>query len=56
MGQLLRVYGNAIYITPFTGAPEDDELTLLLSYLMPLKDVRRLEKGNWKRLKETGQP
>lgn len=51
-------YGNAIYITPFAGAPEDDELTPLLNYLVSLKDienVRRLEKRNWKRLKGTDQ-
>ena len=31
--KLSRSYGNAIYVTPFTGDPSDDELEVLLKYL-----------------------
>ncbi len=44
-------YGNAIYLTPFTGDPEDDELEPLFTYLLTLKEVenvRTIEKRNWR--------
>lgn len=46
-------YGNAIYPTEFLGNPEDNELKLLLKYLISIKDVenvRRIEKRNWKEI------
>lgn len=44
-------YGNAIYPAPFFGDPEDNELQLLASYLITLKDrtdIRKLEKRTWR--------
>ncbi len=46
-----RNYGNAIYIQEFTGDKEDNELQILLKYLISLKDVenvRAIEKRGWK--------
>lgn len=46
-----RHYGNAIYVTPFHGSPDDSELRLLSGYLRslhPVDDVRRIEKRNWR--------
>jgi len=43
-------YGNAIYPSPFTGDPNDNELKLLSPYLKSLKDkenLRHIEKRNW---------
>lgn len=42
--------GNAINIIPFLGNAQDKELTLLLKFLMEIKDamdVRKLEKRGW---------
>ena len=44
-------FGNAIYISPFEGGQEDQELLLLLKYLVSIKDmsnVRGFEKRGWK--------
>lgn len=44
-------YGNAIYIQPFMGELEDQELNLLAEYLPTLaqhKNIRQLEKRNWR--------
>lgn len=44
-------YGNAIYIKPYLGAPDDQELASLAEYLLTLKDaenVRGIEKRNWR--------
>ena len=44
-------YGNAIYIKPYVGAPDDRELASLADYLLTLKDaenVRGIEKRNWR--------
>jgi carboxy-terminal domain RNA polymerase II polypeptide A small phosphatase len=46
-----RNYGNAIYPKEYLGEPEDCELTLLLDYLIKIKDVpnvRAIEKRTWK--------
>jgi TFIIF-interacting CTD phosphatase-like protein len=45
-----RHYGNAVYVPPFTGDPEDDILPRLTMYLTTLRDepdVRVLEKRGW---------
>lgn len=47
-----RNYGNAIYVSPFTGSATDDELRKLAKYLAQLSqndDFRRLEKRYWQR-------
>jgi len=44
-------YGNAIYIKPYLGSTEDEELSHLHTYLMALKDaenVRTIEKRHWR--------
>lgn len=44
-------YGNAIYIKPYLGAGEDQELAYLADYLLTLKDaanVRTIEKRGWR--------
>ena len=49
--KLQRNYRNAIYVLPFTGSPEDNELALLAAYLRSLtsvEDVRTIEKRNWR--------
>jgi TFIIF-interacting CTD phosphatase-like protein len=49
--KLSRSYGNAIYVRPFTGQPDDDELLRLLPYLLSLQHapvVRRIEKRGWR--------
>ena len=46
-----RNYGNAIYIPPFEGAEDDDELPQLASYLNSLHtepNFRRIEKRGWR--------
>jgi RNA polymerase II subunit A small phosphatase-like protein len=43
-------YGNAIYIKPYLGSPEDEEFKYLATYLLTLSDhenVRTIEKRNW---------
>ncbi|MBC8110643.1 MAG: HAD family hydrolase [Verrucomicrobia bacterium] len=49
--KLANSYGNAVYIKPYQGATEDEELLILAEYLVTLKDaenVRILEKRNWR--------
>jgi RNA polymerase II subunit A small phosphatase-like protein len=43
-------YGNAIYIKPYLGSTEDEELSHLTPYLLTLlgqENVRTIEKRNW---------
>ncbi len=50
--KLERNYGNHLYVRPFTGADDDQELHLLMKYLDQIKDlpnVRSLEKRGWQR-------
>jgi RNA polymerase II subunit A small phosphatase-like protein len=50
--KLSRNYGNAVYISPWTGQADDDELVQLLRYLATLTEltkVRNLEKRGWRR-------
>lgn len=45
-------YGNAIYIKPFTGETDDEELQHLQTYLIAIKDtgnVRLIEKRYWRK-------
>ena len=49
--KLSRNYGNAIYVSPFTGDPGDDELLALLKYLTSIvaePDFRSIEKRDWR--------
>ena len=49
--KLERNYGNAIYVRPYVGQAEDNELRQLNTYLESLsarKNVRALEKRNWR--------
>ncbi|MCF6406825.1 HAD family hydrolase [Chitinophaga filiformis] len=44
-------YGNAVYIEPFEGDRNDDELRYLYDYLLTLKEVsniRTIEKRGWR--------
>lgn len=44
-------YGNAIYIKPYLGSVEDEELSYLGAYLLTLKNVenvRTIEKRHWR--------
>lgn len=44
-------YGNAIYIKPYLGSIDDEELSYLGRYLLTLKDelnVRTIEKRHWR--------
>lgn len=44
-------FGNAIYIQPFEGNPDDEELRLLLEYLKSIhqiENVRKIEKRGWR--------
>ncbi len=46
-----RHYGNAIYVTSYTGQADDQELLLLSRYLASIREtanVRRLEKRGWR--------
>jgi carboxy-terminal domain RNA polymerase II polypeptide A small phosphatase len=46
-----RNYGNAAYVSPFTGDTQDDELVLLGRYLASMRaveNVRTLEKRDWR--------
>jgi RNA polymerase II subunit A small phosphatase-like protein len=50
--KLERNYGNAVYVRPFLGDPDDAELPALGRYLASLHDVpdvRKLEKRGWRR-------
>jgi len=45
-------YGNAIYVKEYTGDATDDELLVLLDYLISIKDVenfRKIEKRLWRK-------
>jgi RNA polymerase II subunit A small phosphatase-like protein len=45
-----RNYGNAVYVPPFLGDPDDHVLPLLARYLISLRgvaDVRTVEKRGW---------
>jgi RNA polymerase II subunit A small phosphatase-like protein len=47
-----RNYGNAVYVRPWLGDPDDDELELLGRYLSSLHavpDVRLVEKRGWRK-------
>lgn len=49
--KVARNYGNAIYVTPFTGNTNDDQLLHLSKYLHYLKsenNVRQIEKRDWR--------
>ena len=44
-------YGNAVYIEPFMGNRNDNELTYLYDYLLTLKEahnIRTIEKRGWR--------
>lgn len=46
-----RNFGNAIYVTPYTGLADDDELPQLLIYLVQLskmQDYRSIDKRGWR--------
>lgn len=46
-----RNFGNAVYVSPFVGDPDDAELPELGAYLRTLvevKDVRQVEKRGWR--------
>lgn len=50
-GKVSRNYGNAIYITPYTGNLADGELYCLAKYLVAVADTpnfRRIEKRGWR--------
>lgn len=47
-------FGNAIYVLPFEGNQNDNELILLSEFLKKIKDsenVRRIEKRGWRNIK-----
>lgn len=49
--KLTRHYGNAIYVKPFEGAADDDELSCLTRYLESIRfteNFRSLEKRGWR--------
>jgi TFIIF-interacting CTD phosphatase-like protein len=49
--KVARNYGNAIYVSPFVGDRDDDELTRLLRYLESVRsvdDYRKIEKRGWR--------
>ena len=48
-----RHFGNAIYVKPFEGCLDDDELLKLAQYLQSISSItnfRRLEKRSWRSL------
>ncbi len=48
----IRNFGNAIYIAPFTGNQDDQELIHLEKYLLTFsvtEDVRKIEKRHWRK-------
>ena len=50
-------YGNAIYIKPYLGSTEDEELDYLTPYLLTLlgqETVRTIEKRNWSHVARRG--
>jgi RNA polymerase II subunit A small phosphatase-like protein len=49
--KLARNYGNAIYVAPFTGEQEDQELLMLGTYIASLRqetNFRKIEKRGWR--------
>ncbi len=49
--KMARNYGNAIYVRPFEGDDDDNELALLLKYLQSIsreRNFRGLEKRGWR--------
>jgi carboxy-terminal domain RNA polymerase II polypeptide A small phosphatase len=51
-GKVERHYGNAVYVPPFFGDPDDETLPRLARFLFSLRDVpnvRTLEKRGWSR-------
>lgn len=49
--KLERNYGNAVYVKPFLGDSDDDELPWLAAYLRTMvtaDDVRQIEKRGWR--------
>jgi RNA polymerase II subunit A small phosphatase-like protein len=55
--KLERHYGNAVYVRPYLGEPEDAELVLLARYLASLhtaENVRGLEKRGWREQARAG--
>jgi TFIIF-interacting CTD phosphatase-like protein len=49
--KLERHYGNAVYVRPYFGEADDNELPLLARYLASIhavEDLRTLEKRGWK--------
>ncbi|MGH1385218.1 NIF family HAD-type phosphatase [Kordia sp.] len=47
-------FGNAIYVLPFEGNQNDNELNILSEFLKTIKDsenVRRIEKRGWRNIK-----
>jgi RNA polymerase II subunit A small phosphatase-like protein len=47
-----RNFGNAVYVRPYFGDPEDNELAQLAPYLESLRacgNVRAVEKRGWRR-------
>ena len=56
--KLERNYGNAVYVKPFLGDSDDDELPRLAAYLRTLitvDDVRQIEKRGWRNFVATEQ-
>ena len=50
--KVARHYGNAVYVPPFVGDPDDETLPRLARYLVSLRDVanvRAVEKRGWSR-------
>ncbi len=51
--KLIHQYGNLIRVKPFEGQRDDQELRLLMPYLLHLKDqpnLRKIEKRNWRQV------
>ncbi len=49
--KMARNYGNAIYVSPFEGDDKDNELEVLLKYLLAIQfepDYRNVEKRGWR--------
>jgi RNA polymerase II subunit A small phosphatase-like protein len=49
--KLSRSYGNLVRIRPYDGGAEDEELKILMPYLLELKEaanVRAIQKREWR--------
>lgn len=56
---LRRSYGNLVWVRPYLGDTEDQELALLLPYLRDLQqhdNIRTIEKRGWQSRVEQDQP